>query len=417
MEGEAGVCLDVTAPVITLSGGNATLQHETTQTAGHNYVDPGTKGSDTYDGDITSRIQYDPPDMRVVGTHVITYTLTDAAGNVADSVNRTCIIVDTLGLFLRCNAGHRYGFKTTGGSNGVGTELGDDDMLYDEDGSGSGNLVSGRDVYGSGQYTPSDTENDKRICEVCPANTYQSRDSHQESNCTTQLTCAEGQLYVDSKTKWAQCKPCPAHAHQPSKSHRETDCIPQKTQPSSTSTPDVLGTRGTRPDAPEVEEVINESKITASVAAVISGGIVLLVVAVVVLNQRKESIAGNHVPARAAGAATVLSVQNRAFGIDRNRQVTYGEVESQAALHAGSNVEQAYGGVQPAGGASGVAGGIDYATIDDVLGEGDPEYLEPDSNQSVVYDEAGRVVQHTYASVANGGGCDIDGYNSDDAEA
>lgn len=94
MEGEAGVCLDVTAPVISLSGGNETT-HATTQEGGHDYLDPGVVGSDTYDGNITHRIQFNLPDMRAVGTHVITYRLADAAGNAADPKNRTCTVVDT----------------------------------------------------------------------------------------------------------------------------------------------------------------------------------------------------------------------------------------------------------------------------------------------------------------------------------
>lgn len=89
--------------------------------------------------------------------------------------------------------------------------------------------------------------------------------------------------------------------------------------------------------------------------------------------------------------AAAETVQNSAFGISLDMQETYGEVESRASLEAaGSHVQQAYGGVQPASGAApGDAAAIDYATIDEALGAvgdlEDPDYLEPSSEQPAVY--------------------------------
>jgi len=127
------------------------------------------------------------------------------------------------------------------------------------------------------------------------------------------------------------------------------------------------------------------------------------VIAGVVRFYQKRNIANANNNANAAAAvAAAATVQNRAFGISLNMQATYGEVESRVALDAaGSHVQQAYGGVQPAGGgaARSDAGTIEYATIDEALAAAgdleDPDYLEPVATQPALYD----------------------GYNSDDAEA
>lgn len=84
------VCKDLTSPVITLSGDSPT-----TQEGGHDYKDPGFKGTDSFEGDITGRVQFNVPDMRSVGEQKITYQLMDKAGNRATARARVCNVIDT----------------------------------------------------------------------------------------------------------------------------------------------------------------------------------------------------------------------------------------------------------------------------------------------------------------------------------
>lgn len=83
-------CEDLTAPVITLSGDNPTVQE-----GGHDFAEPGVTAVDSYDGEIIGRLKASYPDMKVVGESVITYTLTDVAGNAAEAKTRGCKIIDT----------------------------------------------------------------------------------------------------------------------------------------------------------------------------------------------------------------------------------------------------------------------------------------------------------------------------------
>jgi len=76
---------DTTKPVITLLG-DATV----TLTVGDTYSDAGATALDDKDGDITSQIvTTGSVDTSTVGTYTITYSVTDAAGNTADTVTRT----------------------------------------------------------------------------------------------------------------------------------------------------------------------------------------------------------------------------------------------------------------------------------------------------------------------------------------
>jgi len=79
--------VDTTAPVITLNGGNVTL------TVGDTYSDAGATANDNVDGDITANIQTSGSvDTTTAGTYTITYAVSDAAGNAADSVSRTVTV-------------------------------------------------------------------------------------------------------------------------------------------------------------------------------------------------------------------------------------------------------------------------------------------------------------------------------------
>jgi len=85
---------DETAPVITLVG-SASVNID----QGDNYNDQGATASDNVDGDITANIvAVNPVNTSVVGTYVVTYNVSDAAGNAATEVTRTVnvnAVVDT----------------------------------------------------------------------------------------------------------------------------------------------------------------------------------------------------------------------------------------------------------------------------------------------------------------------------------
>lgn len=77
---------DTTPPVITLNG-DATVN----LTVGDTFTDPGATATDDTDGDISGNIMVggDAVDTNNAGTYVITYNVSDAAGNPAAQVTRT----------------------------------------------------------------------------------------------------------------------------------------------------------------------------------------------------------------------------------------------------------------------------------------------------------------------------------------
>jgi len=90
---------DTTAPVISLSG-NSTI----TINSWSSYTDAGATASDNLDGDISANIVTSGSvDTSTTGTYIITYTVSDAAGNIATPVTRTVTVVVA---------------STNGGSNG-----------------------------------------------------------------------------------------------------------------------------------------------------------------------------------------------------------------------------------------------------------------------------------------------------------
>ncbi len=79
------IITDNTAPVITLIG-SSSISH----TLGNSYTDDGATALDNTDGDLTSSIAIvNPVDINVAGTYIITYNVSDAAGNAATEVTRT----------------------------------------------------------------------------------------------------------------------------------------------------------------------------------------------------------------------------------------------------------------------------------------------------------------------------------------
>jgi hypothetical protein len=83
--------VDLTPPVITRLGTSPV-----TIEAGSTYTDAGATAQDNYDGDITSRIyKMGDVDTLVVGTYIITYNVSDNAGNAATTVTRIVLVADT----------------------------------------------------------------------------------------------------------------------------------------------------------------------------------------------------------------------------------------------------------------------------------------------------------------------------------
>ncbi|HEX8456755.1 MAG TPA: immunoglobulin-like domain-containing protein [Pyrinomonadaceae bacterium] len=82
--------VDTTAPVLTLTGGNAlTVECHST------FTDPGATATDACAGDLNSAVQVSGAvDQNTVGTYTLNYTVSDAHGNQA-TATRTVNVVDT----------------------------------------------------------------------------------------------------------------------------------------------------------------------------------------------------------------------------------------------------------------------------------------------------------------------------------
>ena len=77
--------IDNTAPVITLLGNNPINMEQNTT-----FIDPGATASDNVDGNISANVTVSGSiNVGIVGTYVIWYDVTDAAGNVATTATRT----------------------------------------------------------------------------------------------------------------------------------------------------------------------------------------------------------------------------------------------------------------------------------------------------------------------------------------
>lgn len=84
--------IDTVKPVITVLGG----QYPTIAVGGA-YIDAGATASDNIDGVITSNIRtVNPVNPRVIGKYVVTYDVSDAAGNAATQKIRTVNVVDRI---------------------------------------------------------------------------------------------------------------------------------------------------------------------------------------------------------------------------------------------------------------------------------------------------------------------------------
>ena len=92
-----GEMTDETAPVITLTG-----DAEVEINVGDDYTDAGATAEDNVDGTITDNITVggDAVNTDEAGTYVITYDVSDAAGNAADQVTRTVRVRFPSGLVM-----------------------------------------------------------------------------------------------------------------------------------------------------------------------------------------------------------------------------------------------------------------------------------------------------------------------------
>lgn len=86
------VAQDTTPPVITLLGSSLVIVE-----VGTSYTDAGATALDDIDGNLTGYIVIDTSavDTNILGSYIVTYDVTDAAGNPATQVRRNVDVVDT----------------------------------------------------------------------------------------------------------------------------------------------------------------------------------------------------------------------------------------------------------------------------------------------------------------------------------
>jgi Metallo-peptidase family M12B Reprolysin-like/MAM domain, meprin/A5/mu/GEVED domain/Bacterial surface protein, Ig-like domain/Secretion system C-terminal sorting domain/Fibronectin type III domain len=130
---------DTTAPVITLNGASTVNIN-----VGGNYTESGATATDNVDGDISANIVIggDTVNTNTAGTYIVTYNVSDAAGNAATQVTRTVNVApDTTAPVI-----------TLIGSASITLELGDTyteqgaTATDDIDGDISANIVIGGDT-------------------------------------------------------------------------------------------------------------------------------------------------------------------------------------------------------------------------------------------------------------------------------
>jgi hypothetical protein len=104
---------DTTAPIITLTGSSlVTIER------GNSYTDAGATASDNNDGDLTTNIATTGSvNTLVAGDYVISYNVSDAAGNAALQVQRTVqvrdTVIPTITLLGSTNVNHEQGTSYT----------------------------------------------------------------------------------------------------------------------------------------------------------------------------------------------------------------------------------------------------------------------------------------------------------------
>ena len=100
---------DTIAPVIKLIG-----EQKTSIDIGDSYIDQGVTAIDNIDGDISSSVLIlNPVDITKAGVYIVTYNVSDVAGNQALQVEREVVVKDivpipTLDVFIRYNENILY---------------------------------------------------------------------------------------------------------------------------------------------------------------------------------------------------------------------------------------------------------------------------------------------------------------------
>jgi len=141
---------DVTAPVITLVGpANIALN------LGDTYTEQGATAVDNVDGDISSNINIagDAVNTSSVGVYVVTYNVSDNAGNSAEQVNRTITVTDP-NANTGCSGGitsypYAEGFENT---FGAWSQSNADDINWSVDANGTPSSNTGPSSASQGAY-------------------------------------------------------------------------------------------------------------------------------------------------------------------------------------------------------------------------------------------------------------------------
>jgi GEVED domain/Subtilase family/Bacterial surface protein, Ig-like domain/MAM domain, meprin/A5/mu/Secretion system C-terminal sorting domain/Fibronectin type III domain len=142
------VVVDTTAPVITLVGASTINLN-----VGDTYTEQGATATDDVDGDITANIVIggDTVNTNVAGTYVVTYDVSDAAGNAATQVTRT---VNVTTPSTGCTGGistypYSEGFENT---IGAWTQSTADDINWTVDANGTPSSGTGPSSAVQGSY-------------------------------------------------------------------------------------------------------------------------------------------------------------------------------------------------------------------------------------------------------------------------
>lgn len=100
---------DTTKPVITIIG-----EEQITINVGTNYEDAGAIASDNKDGDITSKIKVSGSvDTSVAGIYIITYSVSDKAGNKAEAKRQVTVVSVATTTTITTTKSSNTGAKTT----------------------------------------------------------------------------------------------------------------------------------------------------------------------------------------------------------------------------------------------------------------------------------------------------------------
>lgn len=161
---------DEGAPVITLTGDAAVAIN-----TGDAYTDAGATAEDNVDGDITASIVVggDAVDINTAGVYVITYNVSDTAGNAAAEVTRTVTVQDddapVIGIAYSTTALTNGPVTATASANedGVFTNEGDNAHVFTENGTFTFSFTDAAGNEGFGVATVSNIDAEA-VIPTCP---------------------------------------------------------------------------------------------------------------------------------------------------------------------------------------------------------------------------------------------------------